>query len=80
MPDAPSPHAEVSGQGLDRGAAGAAEGTQGPCIDAVAGWGLGFPHLYSRMRLRHVQGFLRAMDSGSALVCEDVRALRQPDQ
>ena len=29
----------------------------------VPSGGFGFPHLYSRMRLRHVQGYLRAMDS-----------------
>ena len=45
----------------------------------VAGGGFGFPHLYSRMRLRHVQGFLRAMDSRSILVRKNVRALRHPD-
>ena len=28
----------------------------------VAGGGFGFPHLYSRMRLRHVQGFLLSME------------------
>ena len=41
--------------------------------------GFGFPHMYSRMRLRHVQGFLRAMDSCSVLVRENVRALRHRD-
>ena len=45
----------------------------------VAGGGFGFPHLYSRMRLRHVQGFLRAMDSRSVLVRENVRTLRHPN-
>ena len=45
----------------------------------VTGGGFGFPHLYGRMRLRHVQGYLRAMDSGSVLVRENVRALRHPD-
>ena len=42
----------------------------------VAGAGFGFPHLYSRMRLRHKQGFLGAMDSRSVLVRENVRAPR----
>ena len=45
----------------------------------VAGGGFGFPHLYSRMLLRHVQGYLRAMDSRSVLVREDLRALRHPN-
>ena len=45
----------------------------------VAGGGFGFPHLYSRMRLRHVQGYLRAMDWCSVLVRENVRALRHPN-
>ena len=45
----------------------------------VAAGGFGFPHLYSRMRLRHVQGYLRAMDSRSVLVRENVCALRQPN-
>ena len=31
------------------------------------------------MRLRHVQGDLRAMESRSVLVRENVRALRHPD-
>ena len=46
---------------------------------SVVGGGFGFPHLYSQMRLRHVQGFLRAMDSRSVLVRENVRALRHLD-
>ena len=46
-------------------------------MDARRGFGL--PHLYNRMRLRHVQGFLRAMDSRSVLVRENIRALRHPD-
>ena len=41
----------------------------------IAGGGFGFPHLYCRMRLRHVLGYLRAMDSRSVLVRENVRAL-----
>ena len=45
----------------------------------VAGGGFGFPHLYSRMRLWHVQGFLKAMDSHSVLVRENACALRHPD-
>ena len=45
----------------------------------VAGKGFGFPHLYSRMRLRHVQGYLTAMDSRTVLVRENVRALRHPN-
>ena len=45
----------------------------------VAGGGFGFPHLYSRMRLRHVQGFLSAMDSRIVLVRENVCALLHPD-
>ena len=45
----------------------------------VAGGGFGFPHLYSRVGLRDVHGFLRAMDSRSVLVRENVRALRHPD-
>ena len=45
----------------------------------VAGGGFGFPHLHSRMRLRHVQGYLRAMDSRSVLGRENVCALRQPN-
>ena len=31
----------------------------------VAGWGFGFPHLYSRMCLRHILWYLKAMDSRS---------------
>ena len=42
----------------------------------VAGGGFGFPYLYSRMCLRHVLGYLRAMDSHSVLVRENARALR----
>ena len=45
----------------------------------VASRGFGFPQLYSRMRLRHVEAFVRAMDSRSVLVRENVRALRHPD-
>ena len=45
----------------------------------VASEGFGFPHLYGRMRLQHVQGFLRAMDARSVLVRENVRALRHPN-
>ena len=45
----------------------------------VASGGFDFPHLYSPMRLRHVQGYLRAMDSRSVLVREKVRALSHPD-
>ena len=45
----------------------------------VTSRGFGFPHLYRRMRLRHVQGYLRAMDSRSVLVRENVRALSHPD-
>ena len=41
----------------------------------VASGGFGFPHLYNRLRLRHVQGLLGAMDSRSVLVC----APRHPD-
>ena len=47
-------------------------------IPATSG-GFGFPHLYSRMRLRHVQGYLRAMDSRSVLVRENVPVLSHPD-
>ena len=38
----------------------------------VASGGFGFPHEYSRMRLRHVQGFLRAMELRGVLVRENV--------
>ena len=34
----------------------------------VAGGGFGFPHLYSRMCLRHIVWYLKAMDSRSVLV------------
>ena len=44
----------------------------------VPSGGFGFPHLYSRMRLRHVRGYLRAMDSRSVLVRENVQALSRP--
>ena len=44
----------------------------------VASRGFGFPHLYSRMQLRHIQGYLRAMDSRSVLSRENVRALSHP--
>ena len=46
---------------------------------SVDGGGLGFPHLYSRMRLRHVLGFFWAMDSRSVLVRENVSTLRHRD-
>ena len=46
---------------------------------AVAGGGFGFPHMYSRMCLRHILGYLRAMNSRSVLVRENVRALRHPN-
>ena len=36
--------------------------------------GFGVPHLYTRMCLRHVRGFLRAMDSRSVLVRENLCA------
>ena len=45
----------------------------------VTSGGFGFPHLYSRMRLWHVEGYLRAVDSRSVLVRENVRALSHPD-
>ena len=45
----------------------------------VAGGGFGVPHLYNRMCLRHVLGYLRVMDSRSVLVHEKVRALSHPD-
>ena len=45
----------------------------------VAGGGFGFPRLDSRMCLRHVLGYLRAMDSRSVLVRENIRALSHPD-
>ena len=32
----------------------------------------GIPHLYTRMRLRHVQGFLRAMDSQGVIIRENI--------
>ena len=41
--------------------------------------GFGFPHLYSRMQLRHVQGYLRAMDSRSVLIRENDRSLSHPN-
>ena len=45
----------------------------------VAGEGFGFPHLYSRMSIRHVQVFRKAMDSRSVPGLENMCALRQPD-
>ena len=45
----------------------------------VTSGGFGFPHLYSRIPLRHIQGYLRAMDSRSVLVRENVRAHSHPD-
>ena len=45
----------------------------------VSSGGFGFPHMYNRMRLRQVQCYLRAMDSRSVLVGENVRALSPPD-
>ena len=44
-----------------------------------AGGGFSFPHLYSPMCPRHVQGFLRAMDSRGVLVPENAHALRHLD-
>ena len=41
--------------------------------------GFRFPRMYSQMRLRPIQGYLRAMDSRSALASENVRALSRPD-
>ena len=41
----------------------------------VAGGGFGLPHVYSRMCLRHVLGYLMAMDSRSVLIRENVSAL-----
>ena len=46
----------------------------------VAGGGFSFPHLYSRMRLWHVHGYLRAMASRSVLVREIVCALLHLNQ
>ena len=45
----------------------------------VAGRGFGFPHLHSRTCLRHVLGYLRAMDSRSVLVCENVCTRSPPN-
>ena len=45
----------------------------------VPSGGFGLSRLYSRMRLRHVQGYIGAMDSRSVLVRENVRALSHPD-
>ena len=46
----------------------------------IASGGFGFPHLYSRLHLWHVQGYVKAMDSRSVLVRENVRALRHPNR
>ena len=79
MPDALAPHPTRGGQGPDQGVAGTTQRAQGPLWMQAAGGGFGFPHLYSRMQLRHVQGYLRAMDLRSVLVRENVRALSHTD-
>ena len=44
-------------------------------VDPLDRSGFGIPHLYTRMRLRHVRGFLYAVDSRTVIVRENVCTL-----